>query len=523
MATLQYNRKKITSQDYHSRLYYNTTDVKCREDYYLGNNVKCSNETPSQQSMSQLTPNHQHAQHQLHLNQNTHSHQLLSNQQSTACSPSAGIEAIDDGIDCALYSNATGNGRIVAATQTQMNNADMASCEQMSSQTPASLVPVNVPVPPVMYTVHRVVTTAQIQTAVGSTFASSASVSSVVSASRNESDCMASAQVTSAMSMSANDTCHSGLHISDLGSNVVTNGNSLGPLTGVRNSSGILTSYLPTQQKCSINDGEKNPMISKRTVGINSSSAYSSAGKSNTVTTRALQNVIPTCVYLMSRVAVHMEIEGTAQCPSQVMLAAALGCEELGISNKLLAQSIFGLWMTSSLLEMQLKAHHCPYIVRVAWSSLLEKYSNGNPIERKYDEPMIVLKRNVFFSKRDEEKIKDHRILELLYEEAKHCVLNGRYIMEPVHSLMLGGIQARIELGPYNPHTHTVGFFRENQSRFLPRHVAKSSNWLWLPISPKNSAEMKLLEQFKRVPQTATTRKLMRKYLEFCWALPFYG
>lgn len=35
---------------------------------------------------------------------------------------------------------------------------------------------------------------------------------------------------------------------------------------------------------------------------------------------------------------------------SQVMLAAALGCEELGIANKLLAQSIFGLWMTSSLL-----------------------------------------------------------------------------------------------------------------------------------------------------------------------------
>lgn len=55
---------------------------------------------------------------------------------------------------------------------------------------------------------------------------------------------------------------------------------------------------------------------------------------------------------------------------------------------------------------------------------------------------------------------RDHRILELLYEEAKHNVLNGRYVMEPVHSLMLGGIQARIELGPYNSHTHTISFFR---------------------------------------------------------------
>lgn len=88
---------------------------------------------------------------------------------------------------------------------------------------------------------------------------------------------------------------------------------------------------------------------------------------------------------------------------------------------------------------------------------------------------------------------------------------------------MLGGIQARIEFGPYNIHTHTISYFRENQFRFLPHNVAKNSNLSWMPYSRKNSAEVKLLEQFKRVPTTATTRKLMRKYLEFCWALPFYG
>lgn len=138
---------------------------------------------------------------------------------------------------------------------------------------------------------------------------------------------------------------------------------------------------------------------------------------------------------------------------------------------------------------------------------------------------------------------RDPRILELLYEEARHNVLLGRYIMEPAHSIMLGGIQARIELGPYNVHTHTVSYFRwvgvrtddriivfllpyfcrENQFRFLPAHVARSTSWSWLPYSRQTSAEVRLLEQFKRVPTTATTRKLMRKYLEFCWALPFYG
>lgn len=122
---------------------------------------------------------------------------------------------------------------------------------------------------------------------------------------------------------------------------------------------------------------------------------------------RNRKQVIPTCVYLMSRVAVHMEIEGTSQCPSQVVLAAALGCEELGIANKLLAQSVFGVWMTSSLLELQLKPNNRPFAIRGAWTTkLLPKYSSANALEKKYDEPMIQLRRSVFMAKRDEEKIK---------------------------------------------------------------------------------------------------------------------
>lgn len=55
---------------------------------------------------------------------------------------------------------------------------------------------------------------------------------------------------------------------------------------------------------------------------------------------------------------------------------------------------------------------------------------------------------------------RDARILELLYEEARYNVLYGRYIMEPAHSIMLGGIQARIECGPYNSNLHTTSYFR---------------------------------------------------------------
>lgn len=118
---------------------------------------------------------------------------------------------------------------------------------------------------------------------------------------------------------------------------------------------------------------------------------------------------------------------------------------------------------------------------------------------------------------------RDQKILELLYEEARYNILDGRYPCEVGHYIMLGGIQARVELGPYNPQVHSTHYFREEQSKYLPVHVRKSSTWTWLPISSKNSAEVRLLEQFKRIPISATNRKLMRKYLEFCWSLPFYG
>uniref|UniRef100_A0A1B0BB54 FERM domain-containing protein 8 n=1 Tax=Glossina palpalis gambiensis TaxID=67801 RepID=A0A1B0BB54_9MUSC len=451
------------------------------------------------------------------------------------------------------------HSRMMAATQTQPTTGN---CEQFMASASLPLGSVHTAtVPPIMYTVHRVVTTAQIQTAAGNTFASSSSISSMVSAVQNEADNVENVSSPgsappNAECFATNDSaaCVTGILGADGNSNSINVVGGNVPASNLCTSPGKCLTPITT-----VNYSNSQTKVSDSARTANNNQYMNTASSSNvnctngTKTTtnsmpRPLQDVIPTCVYLMSRVAVHMEIEGTAQCPSQVMLAAALGCEELGIANKLLAQSIFGLWMTSALLDIQLKSHHRPFLVRLAWSNLLEKFSHGNPIEKKFDEPMIMLKRNVFFSKKDEEKIKyeavinlhlkifnfnsdniflkfrrDHRILELLYEEAKHNVLTGRYIMESVHSLMLGGIQARIELGPFNTHTHTITFFRENQSRFLPQHVAKNSNWSWLPVSRKNSAEVKLLEQFKRVPQTATTRKLMRKYLEFCWALPFYG
>jgi hypothetical protein len=50
--------------------------------------------------------------------------------------------------------------------------------------------------------------------------------------------------------------------------------------------------------------------------------------------------------------------------------------------------------------------------------------------------------------------------LEILYEEAKQNILDGRYPCETSDYEMLAGVQARLELGVYDPQVHTPEFFR---------------------------------------------------------------
>jgi hypothetical protein len=45
----------------------------------------------------------------------------------------------------------------------------------------------------------------------------------------------------------------------------------------------------------------------------------------------------------------------------------------------------------------------------------------------------------------------------------------------------------------------------------------------WKGNGAKNSPESRLIEQFKAIPSNASPKRLVRKYLEFCWSLPYYG
>ncbi|XP_076656639.1 FERM domain-containing protein 8 Bili [Halictus rubicundus] len=236
-------------------------------------------------------------------------------------------------------------------------------------------------------------------------------------------------------------------------------------------------------------------------------------------------------VYLMTGMFLTMDIE--QNFTTQQILAIIQSEGELGLTRAslLIGQTVFALWLCSSSLEVQLRPNHKPIELAAKWNRLVRKYSSQS--EDCDEEPLLFLRRNVFLSRADEEQIKEAKVLELLYAEARNNVLQGRYPCDgQARYASLGALQARIELGPYNPQTHTLAFFRRHRGRFLPHHYTSPSLLLGLGlglglVGGKGAPEARLLEQYKRIPNhtgtNANPRKLIRKYLEFCWSLPCYG
>ncbi|KAL6264067.1 hypothetical protein P5V15_004146 [Pogonomyrmex californicus] len=99
---------------------------------------------------------------------------------------------------------------------------------------------------------------------------------------------------------------------------------------------------------------------------------------------------------------------------------------ELGLSRFSLVTTtpVFALWMCCSQLEIQLRPTHRPVELAAKWNYLVNKYSS-NTENSDDEEPLLYFRRNVFLSRVEEEQIKDTKVLELLYAEARHNVLQG--------------------------------------------------------------------------------------------------
>ncbi|XP_053134622.1 FERM domain-containing protein 8 isoform X4 [Hemicordylus capensis] len=157
-------------------------------------------------------------------------------------------------------------------------------------------------------------------------------------------------------------------------------------------------------------------------------------------------------VYLVNDRVVRLAVEGLPSVTAHELhrlVRDALRLPECALEA-------FALWLASPLLEVQLKPKHQPYKVCRQWQELLFRFSSCSEDETLEDEPSLQFRRSVFFPKRKELQVQDEAVLQLLYEEAKYNLLEGRYPCDLADCQQLGALACRLDLGPYNPERHTA-------------------------------------------------------------------
>lgn len=137
------------------------------------------------------------------------------------------------------------------------------------------------------------------------------------------------------------------------------------------------------------------------------------------------RSTIRIAVYLMTGVFLTMEIEQNAT--AQQIFTIVQSEAELGLLRFSLVTTtpVFALWMCSSQMEVQLRPTHKPVELAAKWNYLVNKYSSQVEDD---EEPLLYFRRNIFLSRTEEEQIKDTKVLELLYAEARHNVLQGELL-----------------------------------------------------------------------------------------------
>ncbi|XP_057677917.1 FERM domain-containing protein 8 [Corythoichthys intestinalis] len=232
-------------------------------------------------------------------------------------------------------------------------------------------------------------------------------------------------------------------------------------------------------------------------------------------------------IYLFGDTAVHLSVEGLGSVTVQELGRSVR--EALHIPE--CAQDVFAFWLSSPLLELQLKTRHQPYKVCRQWQDLLYRFTEASDEDISQDEPCLQYRRNVFYPKSKELQIEDEGVLRLLYEEAKNNIIMGRYPCDPEHWASLGGLSLAFDEGTgLDKQTVTTTIREKKLSSFLPVHVALGGGGLFSTLRGKSSRqaglEQNLLEEYRKINLSGDSQRhseLLQQYLSTCHSLPYYG
>ncbi|XP_072167648.1 putative FERM domain-containing protein FRMD8P1 [Diadema setosum] len=230
------------------------------------------------------------------------------------------------------------------------------------------------------------------------------------------------------------------------------------------------------------------------------------------------------CVFLRDGSAHEIFIENVLTTSAGALFSLMMDCLSLPPE----ASDIFSLWLTSPLLQLQLKPHHIPFRLCRQWPDLLDKYTTHSEELKANDEPVISFQRNAFYPKDAEKKITNDEILKKLFEEAKRNILDGMYPCEAEDYEYLAGLITFIEYGKYEESLHQLGFFKDNDLRkVLPACMFKGGSRRSIGRGRTGamvSIEASILQHWKHFTERATSKEdCYNLFLQFCWKLPFYG
>ncbi|KAJ3125160.1 hypothetical protein HK098_000534 [Nowakowskiella sp. JEL0407] len=181
-------------------------------------------------------------------------------------------------------------------------------------------------------------------------------------------------------------------------------------------------------------------------------------------------------------------------------------------------RKLFGLWIIGRDLELQLRPKLNLFDFIPKWHKWVEKYTHYpeaansmHPINRHW----IVFKRAALLSKHVERKITDEVVIKLLYGEAKHNVIIGRYPCTAQDAVTLAALQLQSSHGDIDQR-HQPGFITKNNSlnQYIPSQLTKL-------MRPEEWEGLILKEYAKYKGKTTPIARML--YLQYVRQWSYYG
>ncbi|XP_052822896.1 putative FERM domain-containing protein FRMD8P1 isoform X3 [Octopus bimaculoides] len=237
-----------------------------------------------------------------------------------------------------------------------------------------------------------------------------------------------------------------------------------------------------------------------------------------------VSDVLELCIYLRDQTVIPLKVNNGQQAQTEDLFRIVQ--EEQKLPPE--AANVFSLWLVSPSLELRLKKNHRPYYLVQQWQELCKLYTDQKAEYKLRDTPLLMLQRNVFYSKEEEMKLNDETTLSLLYHEAQYNVLEGRYVVDKLDYDELAAIQFIIEEGNLIGVKGLTQNQRHNLERFYPEFLCKR-RWQipGLKNSSRNDIEVRFEEAVVRIsqalPEQYSKVSLYKMYLQLLWNTPFYG